>query len=223
VAEDGVLDLSFQNLEEVPSWVWYLSSLKSLILNNNKIAKLSVPKDANVPALESIDLSSNLLQELPQDLASRFESHNFRFLDVSSNRLKCLPDEFFVFFEDRKLQISFKTRGARGSVLAQARDPNWGGWHGKFPKEGFHFVRSKGRYGRSHSFPALVQFQEKAEVGCRISFQGNEELEAELRAELGMNEGDEFDSERVKDMLCDRVQNREEKVVEVLSSVALID
>jgi Leucine-rich repeat (LRR) protein len=85
VREDGVLDLSFQGLTEVPPWVWTLTNLRSLNLSHNEIADVKVPRDAKLPLLEDVDLSFNRLTRLPQQFQQLAELAPFRFLDVSSN------------------------------------------------------------------------------------------------------------------------------------------
>ena len=88
VREDGVLDLSFQSLSEVPAWVWTLSHLRVLNLSHNNITQVKVPRDVNLPVLEHVDLSSNKLEELPLQFAALAASPTFQFLDVSSNQIE---------------------------------------------------------------------------------------------------------------------------------------
>ncbi len=88
VREDGVLDLSFQGLTEVPPWVWTLTHLRVLNLAHNEIARVRVPRGVKLPALEHVDLSHNRLTELPQQFAELAESPTFRFLDVTSNQIE---------------------------------------------------------------------------------------------------------------------------------------
>jgi hypothetical protein len=94
-------------------------------------------------------------------------------------------------------------------------NPNWGGWHGKLPKEGFHVVRQRRRAGK-----VLIKHETVGHVGFRIGFKGNRGLEAKLRADLGMGEDDEdYDSQRVKDLLHDRALD-EQAAVAMTAAVA---
>lgn len=84
----------------------------------------------NTPLLEMIDLSNNLLKELPDNFSEHFSSHHFRLLDVSNNQLESLPDNLIALFEDRKLMIHVfrsKVNSARGGLVRDAANPNWGG------------------------------------------------------------------------------------------------
>ena len=80
------------------------------------------------------------------------------------------------------------------------------GWHGKIPNSGFHVVRSKS----GASGMVKVELDEMSRVGFRIHFSGNVELEANLRNQLGMEDGEDFNSNAVKDMLQSRLMEEEE-------------
>ncbi len=221
VAADGVLDLSFQELTEVPEWVWTLTHLRSLNLSNNHIAELRLPSVINCPALESIDLSFNELTEVPENLADRFGGDvTFQFLDLRFNKLKRLPEEFFAFFEKKELRFCVMAKRLFNSgmrMCPEASDANWGGWHGKKPKEGFMMLRTGNK--RYHMHLCKVSREDRTGVGFRIGFAGNKELEADLRRDLGMEDGESFDSERVKELLQERAQqNADTTLADALDS-----
>lgn len=160
VAVDGVLDMSFQKLETIPSWVWRLSSLRTLLLNNNAITEVKLPKDAHVPVLERVDLSNNLIRELPQTLVELLDGATFRLLDVSNNKLEILPEQFLVLFQDKELSVHVyhhQECGAGSSLVRVASDLRWPGWRGKIPKEGIHVIRAKGN-SPLHSFVLFYVF-----------------------------------------------------------------
>jgi hypothetical protein len=80
VAKTGILDLSYRELTSCPEFVWklcecrlakkmriltfffFLASLKTLNLEHNQITEIRVPKDANCPLLETVDVSHNQIK-----------------------------------------------------------------------------------------------------------------------------------------------------------------
>ena len=178
VAETGVLDLSYRELSEVPSFVWKLSSLRVLRLDHNVLeGHLRLPKDINVPLLQRLDLSHNRITRVPKEFANFADPH-FEMLDLSFNQLTELPIEFRVFFFKSELQIAGYYKNIRG-VSATFRNKNWGGWHNKLPTPGYRMVYSGRRF-----YNLFFDLAESKHPEFRIAFYGNTALETSLRASL---------------------------------------
>ncbi|MDR2341949.1 MAG: hypothetical protein LBD84_02765 [Campylobacteraceae bacterium] len=63
------LDISFRNLEDIPSELCNVIGLTKLIANGNRLS--SIPKEVgNLINLKELDLSSNLLVSLPDEITN---------------------------------------------------------------------------------------------------------------------------------------------------------
>ncbi len=106
-----------------------------------------------------------------------------------------------MLFEDRKLRIY-----ARGACQV-VDNLNWGGWHGKLPKEGYRVIRLPRRLLKTYVVHSIA-----SRVGFRIGFKGNRGLEAKLRADLGMDEDDSnYDCQRVRELFEDQADEANER------------
>eukprot|EP00029_Vermamoeba_vermiformis_P000290 TRINITY_DN1031_c0_g3_i1.p1 TRINITY_DN1031_c0_g3~~TRINITY_DN1031_c0_g3_i1.p1 ORF type:complete len:214 (+),score=45.57 TRINITY_DN1031_c0_g3_i1:72-713(+) len=93
------LDLSHQNLDEVPEEVINAHHLEKLVLSNNQIKEIPNKLIKNNPNLKEIDVSHNLLETLPAAIG---ELKNLESCDASCNRLKTLPSTFQSMFTYQK-------------------------------------------------------------------------------------------------------------------------
>ena len=117
------LDLSNNQLVELPESVWSMQSLKSLNLAQNKLeslpAAVAAPKRIglsslrlagrgplyNCPALEEVFLQDNRLQTLPAALFLGLKA--LTCLDVSNNKLQYLPFEMWHATALKEFNLSF--------------------------------------------------------------------------------------------------------------------
>ena len=87
--EEGIIDLSYNNWTEIPQDLYdmYIHRLKSLRMNNNKIAQ--VPKQiGKLALLKELSLSHNQLDLIDGAIGNCIR---LRKLDVSHNNLVALP------------------------------------------------------------------------------------------------------------------------------------
>ncbi len=144
------LDLSSNDLVELPECVWYLQSLKVLNLAQNKLEYLpsSVHRKIglsslrstrsslyNCPMLEEIFLQDNRLETLP---AALFALKSLVSLDVSNNKLQYLPFEMWLNPVLKELNLAFnllaelpssrgwKSGGGAGGDASQTSSLNQG-------------------------------------------------------------------------------------------------
>lgn len=83
------LNLSGQNLTEIPAYVFEYTNLTKLVLSRNSISK--IPKEiAKLKKLEVLDLTYNNLTEIP---APVFKLPKLRVLSVGHNKLKKFPKQ----------------------------------------------------------------------------------------------------------------------------------
>ena len=115
------LDLSNNELIEVPECIWTMQSLRSLNLAQNKLESLpstvhkkiglsalkSFSRNAlyNCPLLEEVFLQDNRLEVLPVALFSSLKA--LTTLDVSNNKLQSLPFEMWTSPSLKELNLSF--------------------------------------------------------------------------------------------------------------------
>jgi len=81
------VDLSGQNLESIPDFVFDLPRLETLILNNNQISV--IPDDIlKITSLEKLELDNNNISKMPES----FEKlKSLRWLFLRNNNLKTIP------------------------------------------------------------------------------------------------------------------------------------
>ena len=83
------LNLSGQNLTEIPAYVFEYTNLTKLVLSRNGISK--IPKEiAKLKKLEVLDLTYNNLTEIP---APVFKLPKLRVLSVGHNKLRKFPKQ----------------------------------------------------------------------------------------------------------------------------------
>lgn len=106
------LDLSRNELAELPNRLYKLSSLQYLDLNSNKLAKLA-PELSQLTSLSYLDLSHNQLAELPTSFK------NIKYLQqlyLFDNQLKTLPKNFLNQPFLQKLDLSHNELTDLGKV-----------------------------------------------------------------------------------------------------------
>ncbi|KAK7102451.1 uncharacterized protein [Littorina saxatilis] len=81
------LDLSYNQLEELPCSFGLLFHLQTLLIQHNRLHALP-DTFTRLVKLEKVDLSHNSIRELPDDLG---EMENLQSLNVAHNKLKHLP------------------------------------------------------------------------------------------------------------------------------------
>lgn len=87
-----VLDISNNNIRDIPATLSRLSSLQKLLLNSNDIVNGFMCGEAlkHLKCLTVLSLSQNLLTTLPKELGALV---SLRQLDVGNNKLTSLPNE----------------------------------------------------------------------------------------------------------------------------------
>lgn len=96
------LDLSCNNMEEMPESLIKLKQLNWLDLSNNKFT--SLPKSlGQIEQLESLDLSNNQLTKLPESLGDLRKLHWF---DISNNGMTEIPNSMQQLRQLQYLNIS---------------------------------------------------------------------------------------------------------------------
>ncbi|KAL7304930.1 hypothetical protein TKK_0002728 [Trichogramma kaykai] len=102
------IDISQNSITSVPDAVFFLPSLRTLNLAQNKIEVLKAEprnaKDKLCPVLEEIYLQDNRLEQLP-DFLMRMPA--LEIMDVSNNKLQCLPDNLWRAPKLKELNASF--------------------------------------------------------------------------------------------------------------------
>ncbi|XP_046389494.1 leucine-rich repeat-containing protein 59-like [Ischnura elegans] len=89
--EDGELDLSMSDLEEIPvKEIISIKKARTLDLSNNRITKLG-RNFASLTHIVKLDLGKNLLTELPDNFGDMVQ---LRHLDLYSNKIDRLPLSF---------------------------------------------------------------------------------------------------------------------------------
>ncbi len=85
-----ILNLSGQDLLEIPKEILQLTNLKTLLLNNNQIKEIP-PFLGALQNLEVLDLDSNLIRSLPSEIGSL---KKLKRLDISNNEIDQVPASF---------------------------------------------------------------------------------------------------------------------------------
>ncbi len=107
------LDLSSNDISDIPSAVMSMQSLRMLCLSQNKLESLPLPQTRrseqqsfyNCPNLEEIQLQDNRLEFVPPALFSSLKSLNS--LDLSNNKLQFLPFEVWKAPKLKELNVAF--------------------------------------------------------------------------------------------------------------------
>lgn len=81
------INLSYNQIEELPDSIGLMFHLKTLLLNNNQLQSLP-PSIAQLEQLVKLDVSHNMLKELPAELGNM---QVLAKLNISHNKLKTLP------------------------------------------------------------------------------------------------------------------------------------
>uniref|UniRef100_A0AAZ3Q171 PPM-type phosphatase domain-containing protein n=1 Tax=Oncorhynchus tshawytscha TaxID=74940 RepID=A0AAZ3Q171_ONCTS len=86
-AHTEVLDISHNNIKELPIRLFCSASLRKVLVGCNSLRRL--PERLEKSQLEVLDVQHNLLTELPHNLFIKAQS--LRYLNASANKLECLP------------------------------------------------------------------------------------------------------------------------------------
>ncbi len=97
------LNLEYNNLGSLPSFMENLKSIESLILNHNKISEINVDF-RKLPNLIQLEMSHNQIKQLPTSICS----HTFNVLTINDNQIQHFPANFdkiqinglFVFYNN---------------------------------------------------------------------------------------------------------------------------
>jgi Leucine-rich repeat (LRR) protein len=93
-----ILDLSNNNLSNIPSFIFKFKSLREIYLNGNLIEK--IPRDLlPVQKLKSVTASS---QENERSSENNGLLENIEVMQFNDNKLEQIPDDFFVHFKKLK-------------------------------------------------------------------------------------------------------------------------
>ena len=119
-ARKGILDLTNRAIEVLPSEIFRMRKLESLILNKNLIT--SLPKDlaklAEAGLLRTIECEDNLLEEVHEDIAQIRSLENLHF---ARNQLKVFPSFVQQLYQLLVLDVSHnqleEIPGAVGNLL----------------------------------------------------------------------------------------------------------
>ena len=97
------LDLSCNNLKILDAELCKLSNLKNLIVKDNSLEDMSLPKDfsENLSQLEIVNLSGNLFTQFPYQLLNLI---NLRELYLGGNKISALPRNYELL---QKLEILY--------------------------------------------------------------------------------------------------------------------
>jgi len=146
----GTIDLSHQGLEEVPSWVWRISSLVKLDLEGNALTHFVIPKDAAVPALECIYLRGNKIATFSTKCK---ELPHLAVVDLRDNLIAEMPTAFSLvvgnsgFWMFRGFSEAPTTAATPFQKFAPKDDSFWTTFGGA-PCTLFHASMKKSRDGK---------------------------------------------------------------------------
>lgn len=88
------MELSNNQLSQLPSEICRLKNLKNLLLKNNALDDLSLPKELEqLQQLEVINLGGNHLKQFPYQL---FQILSLKEIYLGSNQIASLPDLFYT-------------------------------------------------------------------------------------------------------------------------------
>jgi len=171
----GRIDLSFQDLNAIPSWVFKVRGLSHLDVSHNQLEDCEGPWE-EMSKLQELDLSHNQLHQLPSNLS---DAQQLEVLNVSSNKLEDLPTSFFKLLtvEEERLGIVSRT-GDHVDYDHHAANPHWKGHHGK-PKADKDFVFCFNWGGRRNRWISTLHVETRDVVANHLilRFRGNPILE----------------------------------------------
>lgn len=84
------LDLSNQNLEQIPAYVFSLDNLEELNISNNKLTGAIPAEIRNIQKLKILNASNNQMTGVPAEIG---QLSNLEELNLSNNQLTGLPYE----------------------------------------------------------------------------------------------------------------------------------
>lgn len=96
------LDLSFNELESIPSSIGTLINLSSLFISNNKL-KIIPNEICNLKLLKNLDLSFNSISSLPQSYPSLY---SLTVCNLRRNKIKYLPNDIYNLTSLQILDLS---------------------------------------------------------------------------------------------------------------------
>lgn len=97
------IDLSNQNLQKVPDYIFTQTSLKELNISNNKLTGSIQAEIRHLQNLTILNLSNNQMTGIPAEIG---QLHGLQVLDLSNNQLTNLPYELGNLQNLKTLNIS---------------------------------------------------------------------------------------------------------------------
>ncbi|RJR32149.1 hypothetical protein C4569_00330 [Candidatus Parcubacteria bacterium] len=97
------LDLSNQNLQKIPEYVFNRTSLEELDVSNNQLTGAVQAEIRHLQNLKILDMSNNQMTGVPAEIG---QLQNLQVLDLSNNKLTGLPYELGNLKNLRTLDIS---------------------------------------------------------------------------------------------------------------------
>ena len=92
-APNGILDISFRGLSELPDWVLQLTHLRELIVNYNQIT--TIPSGiSNLQKLERLVINNNQLARVPKEIGFLTQLQN---LEMRNNKVHDIKYFYFCF------------------------------------------------------------------------------------------------------------------------------
>ena len=90
VSKDKILDLSNNNLEKIPSYVFNMTELEKLDVSHNALTGAIQSQIGQLRNLKVLDASNNQMTGVPAEVG---QLSKLEVLDLSNNQLTGLPDE----------------------------------------------------------------------------------------------------------------------------------
>ena len=101
--KNNKLDLSDQNLEKIPEYVFNKTNLEELDVSNNRLTGAIQAEIRHLQNLKVLNASNNKMTGVPAEIG---QLRNLRVLDVSNNQLTGLPYELGNLKNLKTLNIS---------------------------------------------------------------------------------------------------------------------
>lgn len=101
--QDNILNLSNQNLNEVPGYMYLETDLEEINISHNKLKDSLKAEIKNLKKLKVLDISNNQFTGLPAEIGQLQE---LEILNISNNQLTGLPHELGNLQNLKELDLS---------------------------------------------------------------------------------------------------------------------